>query len=36
MNGVYQGMELIKASVHDVHYLNEIKYSGLKVCITGR
>lgn len=29
MNGVYQGMEMTKASVHDVHYLNEIKYSGL-------
>lgn len=33
MNGVYQGMELTKASVHDVHYLNEIKYSGLKACV---
>ena len=33
MNGVYQGMELTKASVHDVHYLNEIKYSGLKSCV---
>lgn len=30
MNGVYQGMELTKASVHDVHYLNEVKHSGLK------
>lgn len=33
MNGVYQGMELTKASVHDVHYLHEIKYSGLKSCV---
>lgn len=33
MNGVYQGMELTKASVHDVHYLNEVKYSGLKSCV---
>lgn len=33
MNGVYQGMELTKASVHDVHYLNEIKHSGLKSCV---
>jgi len=33
MNGVYQGMELTKASVHDVHYLNEVKYSGLNPCV---
>lgn len=33
MNGVYQGMELTKASVHDVHYLNEVKHSGLKSCV---
>ncbi|MBD3749668.1 MAG: IS982 family transposase [Sphingobacteriales bacterium] len=33
MNGVYQGMEMTKASVHDIHYLNEIKYSGLKSCV---
>ena len=29
MNGVYQGMEITKARVHDVQYLNEVKYSGL-------
>jgi len=33
MNGVYQGMEMTKASVHDVHYLNEVKYSGLNSCL---
>jgi len=33
MNGVYQGMEMTKASVHDVHYLNEVKYSGLSSCL---
>jgi len=33
MNGVYQGMELTKASVHDVQYLNEVKHSGLKSCL---
>ncbi|RYE17976.1 MAG: IS982 family transposase [Sphingobacteriaceae bacterium] len=33
MKGVYQGMELTKASVHDVHYLNEVKHSGLHSCL---
>jgi hypothetical protein len=33
MNGVYQSMEITKASVHDVHYLNEIKYSGINSCL---
>jgi hypothetical protein len=33
MNGVYQRMELTKASVHDLHYLNEIKHSGLNSCV---
>jgi hypothetical protein len=33
MNGVYQSMEITKASVHDVHYLNEIKHSGIKSCL---
>lgn len=33
MNGVYQSMEITKASVHDVHYLNEIKYSGIGPCL---
>jgi len=33
MNGVYRGMEITKASVHDVHYLNEVKYSGISSCL---
>lgn len=33
MNGVHQGMGLTKASVHDVHYLNGVKHSGLKSCV---
>lgn len=33
MNGVYQSMEITKASVHDVHYLNEVKYSGIGSCL---
>ena len=33
MNGVYQGMEITKASVHDVHYLNEVKHSGIGSCL---
>lgn len=33
MNGVYQGMELTKASIHDLHYLNEVKHSGLNSCV---
>ncbi len=32
-NGVYQGMELTKASVHDVHCLNEVKHSGMGSCL---
>ena len=31
--GVYSCMELTKASVHDIHFLNEINYSGLNSCI---
>lgn len=33
MSGAYQGMELTKASVHDLHYLNEVKHSGLNSCV---
>ena len=31
-NGVFQAMELTKASVHDIHYLNDLKYSGMNNC----
>jgi hypothetical protein len=31
--GVYQSMDLIKASVHDVYYLSHVKHSGLNNCI---
>jgi len=30
--GVFQSMDLTKASVHDIHYLSDIKHSGLKCC----
>lgn len=33
LNGVFQSMDLTKASVHDVHYLNNIKWSGLSHCL---
>jgi len=33
LNGVYQSMDLTKASVHDVHYLKDIKQSGLSDCL---
>lgn len=32
VNGVFQAMDLSKASVHDIHYLNDIKHSGLNNC----
>ncbi len=32
VNGVFQAMDLSKASVHDIHYLNDIKRSGLNNC----
>ena len=32
MNGVFQSMDLTKASVHDIHYLSDIKQSGLNNC----
>jgi penicillin-binding protein-related factor A (putative recombinase) len=30
--GIFQSMELTKASVHDVHYLSDVKHSGLTCC----
>lgn len=32
VRGIYQSMDLTKASIHDVHYLSEAKYSGLSSC----
>lgn len=32
INGVFSSMDLSKASVHDVHYLNQVKGSGLANC----
>jgi len=32
-NGVFQSMDLTKASVHDVHYLSDIKHSSLSNCV---
>ena len=32
VKGIYQSMDITKASVHDVHYLNDIKYSALNNC----
>lgn len=29
VRGVFQSMDMTKASVHDVHYLSDVKYSGL-------
>jgi len=31
--GVYHSMEMTKASVHDVHYLKELRHSGLHDCL---
>jgi hypothetical protein len=33
IRGVYSSMELTKASVHDVRFLNEIKHSGITDCV---
>jgi hypothetical protein len=33
LNGIYQSMDLTKASVHDVHFLKDIKQSGLTDCL---
>lgn len=32
VRGVFSSMELTKASVHDIHYLNEVKHSGITNC----
>lgn len=32
-NGVFQSMDISKASIHDVHYLSDIKHSGLNNCL---
>ena len=32
MKGVFYSMDLSKASIHDVHYLSQVKYSGLNNC----
>jgi hypothetical protein len=29
-SGVYRSMDMTKANVHDIHYLNDIKYNGIK------
>lgn len=33
VRGVFSSMDLSKASVHDVHYLSDVKYSGLNNCV---
>lgn len=33
LDGVYQSMDMTKASVHDVHYLRQIKHSSLSNCL---
>ena len=33
LEGVYHSMEMTKASVHDVHYLKELRHSGLQDCL---
>lgn len=33
LGGVYHSMEMTKASVHDVHYLKELRHSGLQGCL---
>ena len=32
IRGVFPSMELTKANVHDIHYLNEVKHSGITNC----
>jgi hypothetical protein len=32
VNGIFHSMDLSKASVHDVHYLSDVKQSGLNSC----
>lgn len=33
LGGVYHSMEMTKASVHDVHYVKELRHSGLQDCL---
>ena len=33
LDGVNHSMEMTKASVHDVHYVKELRHSGLKDCL---
>lgn len=33
VNGVFHSMDMTKASVHDVHYLSQVKYTGLNNCV---
>jgi hypothetical protein len=33
VRGVFQSMDLTKASVHDIHYLSDVRYSGLNNCV---
>ena len=32
IRGIYSSMELTKASIHDIHFLNEVKHSGISDC----
>jgi Transposase DDE domain len=32
VRGIYQSVDLTKASIHDVHYLSQVKNSGLSTC----
>ncbi len=32
VRGIFQSMDLTKASIHDVHYLSQVKNSGLSTC----
>jgi Transposase DDE domain len=33
LKGVYKSIDITKASVHDIHYLNDIKQSSLNNCV---
>ena len=33
VRGVFQSMDMTKASIHDIHYLSDVKYSGLNNCV---
>ena len=32
LRGIYSSMDLTKASIHDIHFLNEVKHSGISDC----